>query len=45
MKVVKANLPEGVRKKFIVKLGKKVKLVNKKMAEEKKAKELAKKAK
>ena len=30
MKVVKANLPEGVKKKFIVKLGKKVKLLNKK---------------
>ena len=29
MKVLKANLPEGVKKKFIVKLGKKVKLIAK----------------
>lgn len=29
MKVIKANLPEGVRKKFEIRLGKKVKLVNK----------------
>lgn len=29
MKVIKANLPEGVRKKFVIKIGKKVKLVNK----------------
>lgn len=28
MKILKANLPEGVRKKFIVKIGKKVKLIN-----------------
>lgn len=30
MKVLKANLPEGVKKKFIVKIGKKVKLIAKK---------------
>lgn len=35
MKVVKANLPEGVRKKFITKIGKKVKLVNKNMVNKK----------
>lgn len=29
MKVIKANLPEGVKKKFVIKIGKKVKLVNK----------------
>ena len=45
MKVLKANLPDGVRKKFIVKVGKKVKLINKKMADAKKQKELAKKNK
>lgn len=28
MKVVKKKLPEGVRKKFITKIGKKVKVVN-----------------
>ena len=36
MKVVKANLPDGVRKKFVTKIGKKVKLVNKKYAKKKK---------
>ncbi|HOO68234.1 MAG TPA: hypothetical protein PLC53_02605 [Bacilli bacterium] len=36
MKVVKANLPDGVRKKFITKIGKKVKLVNKNMINKKK---------
>ena len=30
MKVIKANLPDGVRKKFVTKIGKKVKLFNKK---------------
>lgn len=29
MRVVKANLPEGVKKKFVTKIGRKVKLVNK----------------
>jgi hypothetical protein len=28
MKIIKRKLPEGVRKKFIVKIGKKVKIVN-----------------
>lgn len=45
MKTVKAKLPEGVRKKFIVKLGKKVRVINKDMYEAKKKKELAKKNK
>lgn len=44
MQVVKANLPDGVKKKFIVKIGKKVKLINKKDWSRKKAKERAKKA-
>ena len=30
MKVIKANLPDGFRKKFETRLGKKVKLINKK---------------
>lgn len=30
MKVIKANLPDGVRKKFTTRIGKKVKLINKK---------------
>ena len=30
MKVIKANLPEGVKKKFITKIGKKVKILNSK---------------
>ncbi|MDD3187076.1 MAG: hypothetical protein PHD02_01220 [Bacilli bacterium] len=38
MKVVKANLPEGVKKKFITKIGKKVKLVSKQYANRKKNK-------
>lgn len=29
MKVLKADLPEGVRKKFVVRIGKKIKLINK----------------
>ena len=36
MKVLKVNLPEGVRKKFITKIGKKVKLVNKNMSKKSK---------
>lgn len=36
MKILKANLPEGVRKKFVVKIGKKVKLINKAYAGKKK---------
>lgn len=28
MKVIKQKLPEGVRKKFVIKIGKKVKVVN-----------------
>jgi len=35
MKVIKANLPDGVRKKFETRIGKKVKLVNKKYAKKK----------
>lgn len=38
MKVLKANLPEGVKKKFIVKIGKKVKLVAKKPIKSRKKK-------
>lgn len=38
MKVLKADLPVGVRKKFIIKIGKKVKLVNKLYAKKKPAK-------
>ena len=38
MKVIKANLPEGTKKKFITKIGKKVKLVNKTYANRKKNK-------
>lgn len=30
MRIVKANLPDGVRKKFVIRIGKKVKLINKK---------------
>jgi hypothetical protein len=39
MKILKRELPEGVRKKFIVKLGKKVKLVNSLYSKPKKKKE------
>ena len=28
MKIIKAKLPDGVRKKFITKIGKKVKVLN-----------------
>jgi hypothetical protein len=38
MKILKRELPKGVRKKFIVKLGKKVKLVNSLYSKPKKAK-------
>jgi hypothetical protein len=31
MKILKADLPEGVRKKFVVRIGKKIKLINKNM--------------
>lgn len=43
MKVIKANLPEGVKKKFALSKGVKVKLINKEMYKAKKKKELAKK--
>ena len=42
MKVIKANLPDGVRKKFETRIGKKVKLVNKTYANRKKNKKNAK---
>lgn len=42
MKTLKANLPEGVKKQFITKIGKKVKLVNKTYANRKKNKQSAK---
>ena len=35
MKVIKANLPDGVRKKFVTRIGKKVKLANKKYCKKK----------
>ena len=38
MKVIKANLPDGVRKKFETRIGKKVKLVNKKYLKKKNTK-------
>ena len=38
MKVIKANLPDGVRKKFETRIGKKVKLVNKKYCKKKNTK-------
>jgi hypothetical protein len=38
MKIVKKELPEGVRKKFITKIGKKVKVVNSLYSKPKKAK-------
>ena len=37
MKVVKRNLPEGVRKKFEIRIGKKIKVVNKLYCKPKKA--------
>lgn len=43
MKVIKANLPEGVKKQFAKDRGVKVKLINKKMYEDKKKKEMNKK--
>ncbi len=39
MKVVKKRLPEGVRKKFTTKIGKKVKIVNTLYCKKKKKKE------
>ena len=44
MRVIKKNLPDGVKSTFGSVRGVKTKFVNKKMAEEKKAKERAKKA-
>ncbi len=44
MKTYKKNLPDGVKKVFALEKGVKVKLVNKKMYDEKKKKEQAKKA-
>ena len=38
MKVIKANLPDGVRKRFETRIGKKVKLVNKKYLKKKNTK-------
>lgn len=37
MKVIKKELPEGVKKKFITKIGKKVKVVNSLYTKKKKA--------
>lgn len=42
MRTIKANLPEGVKKKFDIRVGKKVKLINKEYADRKKRKEMAK---
>lgn len=36
MRVIKANLPDGVRKRFETRIGKKVKVVNKKYCGKKK---------
>lgn len=36
MRVIKANLPDGVRKRFETRIGKKVKVVNKKYCKKKK---------
>ena len=44
MKVYKRNLPDGVKSAFAYDRGVKVKLINKKMYEEKKKKEAEKKA-
>ena len=44
MRTYKKNLPEGVKKQFAYDRGVKVKLINKKMYEEKKKKEAEKKA-
>ncbi len=44
MRTYKKNLPDGVKSKFIYIRGVKAKAINKKMADEKKRKELAKKA-
>jgi hypothetical protein len=39
VKIIKRELPEGVRKKFIVKIGKKVKIINSLYSKKKKKKE------
>ncbi|HOB26197.1 MAG TPA: hypothetical protein PLB45_04025 [Bacilli bacterium] len=44
MRTYKKNLPDGVKKAFGLDRGVKVRLINKKMADAKKKKELAKKA-
>ncbi len=38
MKILKADLPEGVKKKFVVRIGKKVKLINKNNSKKKNSK-------
>lgn len=43
MKVIKANLEPGVKKKFVTRIGKKVKLINKQNYLDKKRKEKLKK--
>jgi hypothetical protein len=40
VKIIKRELPEGVRKKFIVKIGKKVKIINSLYCKPKKKKDL-----
>lgn len=44
MKIIKANLKPGVKKQFVTRIGKKVKLVNKQDYLDKKKKEALKKA-
>lgn len=44
MRIIKANLKPGEKKRFAERIGKKVKLINKADYEAKKKKELAKKA-
>ncbi|MDD3995364.1 MAG: hypothetical protein PHX40_03270 [Bacilli bacterium] len=41
MKIIKRKLPEGVRKKFIVKIGKKVKVINSLYDKKKKKKNIS----
>lgn len=41
MKIIKRKLPEGVRKKFIVKIGKKVKVINSLYYKKKKKKNIS----
>ena len=38
MRVIKANLPDGVRKRFETRIGKKVKVINKKYCKKKNTK-------